>query len=140
MFVNHVAFVAAWLTFLAKMKDCEMYKVLPWLVLVIVGCGPSARPMPDAVEVSGSVNLAGAPVSDVILNLQPTGGGLPAVIEVKEGSFTAELTPGRYAYFFTEGKVPAAFKAIPTDYREASLEREQLVVSGQSTELIIEME
>jgi len=117
-----------------------MLKVLPWLVLVIVGCGPSARPVPDAVEVSGSVNLAGSPVSDVVLNLHPTSGGHPVVINVKEGSFTAEVTPGRYAYFFSEGKVPAAFKAIPSEYLEPSLDREELVISGQSTEVIIEME
>lgn len=118
-----------------------MRKLLPWLALAIIGCGGATIvPNPDPVDVSGSVTLSDKPVLDVVLNLQPTGAGLPAVIPVTDGKFTAKLIPGKYAYFITEGKSPASFKAIPKEFREASLDRDELEVNDDTTSLDIAMD
>lgn len=112
-----------------------MRKSLLLLALVAMGCGPNVSPNPEPTPISGKVTLGGKPVSGVMLNLQPTGpGSLPKIIAVNEGSFQAELNPGKYAYFFSRGPSAETFESIPADYKEASLDREIEVVAGEDLE------
>ncbi len=98
------------------------------LLGAIVGCGGvSVTPTAARVAVTGNVTLAGKPLTDVDLNLQPTGDGLPAVLKVKDGKFEAELVPGKYTYFLSQGSGPAGAKAIakvPVTFLQGSADRE----------------
>ena len=83
------------------------------LIGAISGCGGvSVTPTAARVAVTGTVTLAGQPLTDVDLNLQPTGDGLPAVVKVKDGKFEAELVPGKYTYFLSQASGPAGAKSI----------------------------
>ena len=101
-----------------------MRKISPLLGLVLVGCAGDPGRNPDPVEVTGSVRVAGKPVTDVVLNLQPTGAGGQAAVPVRNGEFKGTVVPGRYTYYFTEGRAPAAYRAIPEKYRAGSLDRQ----------------
>jgi hypothetical protein len=98
------------------------------LLGAIVGCGGvSVTPTAARVAVTGNVTLAGQPLTDVDLNLQPTGDGLPAVVKVKDGKFEAELVPGKYTYFLSQASGPAGAKAIakvPVTFLQGSADRE----------------
>ncbi len=109
------------------------------LLTMCLGCGGiSVTPTPEAVTISGEVTQDSKPVNDVKLNLQVTGDGLPAVIDVVDGKFTAEVVPGKYTFFITPGKSANSFKAIPEEYRAGSLDREYEVSEG--TELILALD
>ncbi len=100
------------------------------LLALVVGCGGSVTPTSEPVDISGEVKASGKPVSGVKLNLQPTGDGLPAVIDVTDGKFTVKAIPGKYTYFISAGKDAAALKSIPQKYLEGSLDRQHDVASG----------
>jgi hypothetical protein len=122
-----------------------MLKRLAALVLLaaaVVGCGQQTYTVSNPVPAKGKVTLAnGAPVKDVQLVLQPTGGGgMPTGAKVgPDGSFSTEVVPGKYAYYFIaipdaksageKQKSEAALKAIPAKYHEAHMDR-QISVSG----------
>lgn len=123
-----------------------MYRRL-WPVLaliVIVGLGCSREPVRNAepVQVTGSVKLKGAAVTGVVLNLQPTAPGAhPVSTPVTDGVFSALMTPGRYCYFITEGKSPAAIRAVPKEYLRPDIElRDEIVVEASSPTVEIDME
>jgi len=88
------------------------------------------------VNVSGSVTVGGQPVSNVILQFQPTGEGLPAPIPVTDGKYTATILPGQYAYFIGEGTDVKAFESVPAEFRAATLDR-QITVSSSTSSLDI---
>jgi hypothetical protein len=98
------------------------------LLGVIVGCGGvSVTPTAARVAVTGNVTLAGKPLTDVDLNLQPTGDGLPAVLKVKDGKFEAELVPGKYTFFLTQTSGPAgakSFAKVPANCQIGAADRE----------------
>ena len=71
-----------------------MRKLFPLAALVLVGCYSNPGTNPEPVDVSGKVTLAGKTVSDVFLNLQPTGSGTEARLPVKNGEFKGKLTAG----------------------------------------------
>ncbi len=109
------------------------------LVLASLGCGGvSVAPFSDPVDVTGKVTMSGKPLTDVKLNFQPTGDGLPAVVDVKGGAFTAKLTPGKYTYYMTPGKKEAAFKAIPEKYLAGSMDRQHEIAAGTTLELLLD--
>jgi hypothetical protein len=111
-----------------------MRKLFPLAALVLIGCSSDPGKNPEQVDVSGKVTLAGKAVSDVFLNLQPTGSGTEARLPVKNGEFKGKLTPGRYTYYITEdSKRPAAFQAIPEKYRAGSLDRQINIDEGSLT-------
>lgn len=97
--------------------------------LALAGCG-SVPPTEPEVEVMATVTKGGKPVSDVVINFQPTGLGLPKFIDVKDGQFLTTLVPGTYTYYFTAGKDKAAFEEIPKGYREGSMDRQIEVKTG----------
>jgi hypothetical protein len=100
------------------------------MAISLVGCG-AEPPTEPSIEVMATVTNGGKPVSDVVLNFQPTGLGMPKVVDVKDGAFLTTMTPGTYTYFFTPGPAKDAFEAIPEAYRAATLERQIEIKDGQ---------
>ena len=59
--------------------------VLLILFTAAVGCGGvDATPFSDPVSVTGHVQMAGKPATDIAINFQPTGDRLPAIVEIKD--------------------------------------------------------
>ena len=121
-----------------------MSRLWPLLVLASLSCfGCSGEPAknPDPVEVTGTLKLNGKPLSDVVLNLQPTKGGHPVITKVTDGKFKALITPASYCYYVTEGDKPEGIKAVPKEYREATLDlRDQVTVEPGASTLDIDLE
>lgn len=120
-----------------------MRKLMPLIGLALVGCGgidPGKNS--DPVEISGRITLAGGqPVSDVTLNLQPTGTGTQATLPVKNGEFKGTVTPGKYTYYFSEGPKgvkPAGFQVIPEKYRAGAMDRQIEIKAGSPLVLNLE--
>lgn len=61
-------------------------------LLVLGGCTSRAR---KTVAVMGTVNLDGKPLRDGLITLDGQDGIPPAVEMIKNGSFTAQITPGQ---------------------------------------------
>ena len=108
--------------------------------IILSGCGsitPAVNPSP--VAISGSVAQGGKPVSDLVLNLQPTGpGALPVTVALKNGQFEAEISPGRYTWYLSEGSEKSskkAFESVAESFRAGSLERQIDVSPGGRIEL-----
>lgn len=114
-----------------------MRKLLPLLAGVLIGCGDVGR-NPEPVAVSGSVTLMGKPVSDVTLNLQPTGRGGQAALPVKAGAFQGKVTPGRYTYYISQGAKAASFRAIPEKYHAGALDRQLDVAEGTTLSIALD--
>jgi hypothetical protein len=95
-------------------------------------------PTSDPVEISGEIKASGKAVTGVKLNLQPTGDGLPAVIDVNNGKFIAKVIPGKYTYFISPGKDPAAMKGIPGKYKSGAIDRQYDVASGTQLTLALD--
>jgi len=115
-----------------------MRKFIPLLAFVVVGCSTNPGSNPDPVEVRGTVNVSGKKITDVNLNLQPTGTGGQAIIAVKDGEFKGSAIPGKYTYYFTEGKNATAFATVPEKYRAGSLDRQIEVKAGASLALTLD--
>lgn len=107
------------------------------VALAIVGCDVKVETIPDPEPVSGRVTRASKPVSDVVLKFQPLGRGSEAAIPVKDGRFKGVVVPGLYTYYFAESSVPAAFDAIPKDYRQGSRER-TIEIDGEEIEIALD--
>lgn len=121
-----------------------MVRLLPLLALVVsvgMGCSGSPGKRPELVEKSGTLTLNGTPLSGVVLNLRPTTIECqPAEATVTDGKFTVAVIPGTYCFYITPGKVPAAYKGVPEEYREASLERDELIVDSGASSIDIKIE
>ena len=107
-------------------------------MLTSMGCGSAVIPTADPILVTGALTQSGKPVTGVKLNLQPTGNGLPAVVDVVDGEFSAEVVPGTYTYYVSPGKKANDFDAIPKDYHSGSMDRQFDVDDGTTLELEIE--
>jgi hypothetical protein len=121
-----------------------MVRFLPLLALVFsvcIGCSNSPGLRSEPVEKSGTLKLNGAPLNDVVLNLRPTTIDCqPAVATVTEGKFKISAIPGKYCVYITQGKLPASYKAVPEEYREPSLERDELVIDSGTSSIDINLE
>jgi hypothetical protein len=110
-----------------------MRKIVVMLALVLLGCGTDPGRTPDAVEISGEVTLKGKRLSVATLHLQPTGAGTEAVLPVKNGTFRAKVTPGRYTYYVTGAREP-----IPQPFRAGSLDRQTDIAAGSTLRVAME--
>jgi hypothetical protein len=121
-----------------SLKEIKVRLLSCVLLTLAVGCGASVTPTSQPVDISGEVKASGKPVSGVKLNLQPTGDGLPAVIDVQDGKFTAQVIPGKYTYFISAGKDAAALKKINEKYQSGSADRQYDVGSGTQLTLALD--
>lgn len=115
-----------------------MRKLLPVVALFIaVGCSKvDPGKNPEMSEITGTVALKGQPISDVILNLQPTGTGTMATIPVTQGKFKASVTPGKYTYFISETPRGAAvFAKVPKQYHAGSMDRQIDITAGMTLDI-----
>lgn len=114
----------------------KFHDAIPWLAISLVaiatfaGCADSGKPLGASSAFSGTLTAAdGAPVGNVMLNLQPLETGHPVLLEVDEqGNFKGEAVPGEYAYFIAKSAkkgaaAEAALKKIPAAFLEASMTR-----------------
>lgn len=104
-------------------------------IALLVGCGPKIVLNSEPTSVSGKLTVAGTPIGNVLLTLQPLETGHPVPIKVgSDGSFSSQVIPGKYAYFVTpmEDKAGAIDK-VPADFRQANLTRTVTVTAGQTT-------
>lgn len=106
--------------------------------LLVVGCGVNPGKNPDPVEISGKVTRGGRPITDVVLNLQPTGSGTQAMYPVVNGEFKGKATPGKYTYYFSQGRNPANFRGIPEKYQSGAMDRQVDISAGASLTLTID--
>lgn len=112
------------------------------LSAVLTGCGGTTPQASTEVQASGAVTTgSGAPVKDVELQFQATGGtGRQATFPLKaDGKFAGTMTAGQYTYFFNElpGKA-AAFAAIPAAFRQGSMDRQIEVKDGQPIDIKVQ--
>ncbi|RPH83838.1 MAG: hypothetical protein EHM77_01190 [Planctomycetaceae bacterium] len=129
----------------------KFHDALPWLAISLVaiaaciGCSDSPQPLGASSAFSGKLTTAdGAPVGNVLLNLQPLESGHPVLLEVDEqGNFKGEGVPGEYAYFVAKSaskgaSAEAALKKVPAEFLEANMTRK--VKLGESSELAITLQ
>lgn len=119
----------------------RLISLIALAILSCSGCSSEPRKNPDPVDVTGTVTYKGKPLTDVVLNLQPTGGGHPVAATVLDGKFKSLVTPGKYCYFITEGSSPAGLKNVPNEYREATLDlRDEIIVASETSTIDIELD
>jgi len=112
-----------------------MRVLLSLLVLFAAGCGGvDVSPNPEPVSVTVNVSMGGSPVDGLKFNFQPIEGGLPAVVEIKKGTFSSQVTPGTYTWFISGSESDLASKKIPANYLEGSMERKVTVKGGDTIE------
>jgi hypothetical protein len=108
--------------------------VLLLLACVFTGCAYNVPPMGDASSVAVKVTSGGAPVSGVVLMLQPLEDGHPAPCKLgADGTFEAKMVPGKYAFFVQKDGDDAAFSKINAKFHEADLGRTVTVKPGQTS-------
>ena len=112
-------------------------------LLLSVGCGSTATPMPAPTEIKGKVELnGGKPASGLVLNLYPLEGQQPRVIEVAEdGTFKGEAITGKYSYFVTKGSAKNSeqtLKLVNAKFYEADLARTIVVKAGEDIKVTLE--
>lgn len=112
------------------------------LVTCLVGCGPSIREMAAPSATQGKVTLKSQPFGDISLSLQPLTEGYPKTIQVAaDGTFQAELIPGKYVYSVgqaTSKTSEQALKKVDPKYYDTSMDRSVVVSAGE--ELIIALD
>ena len=104
--------------------------------LLMTGCSYTAPQMSAPVTVSGKVSAGGAPVSGCVLMLQPLEDGHVAPCELgADGTFQANLVPGKYAYFVQKGADANAtdLSKLNAKFLEADLGRTVTVAAGQTS-------
>jgi hypothetical protein len=129
----------------------KFHDAFPWLAISLValatciGCSDNAELLAPSSVFDGKLTSAdGAPVGNVILNLQPLEAGHPVLLEVDEqGKFKGEGVPGEYAYFIAKSAkkgaaAEAALKKVPAQFLEANMDRK--VKLGESSSLAITLQ
>ena len=111
------------------------------LFTAAVGCGGvNATPFSEPVSVTGNVQMAGKPATDIAINFQPTGDGLPAVVQVKDGKFEAQVTPGKYTWFVSKASSKTGertLSTVPAAFQQGSLDRQIEVTAPGPIEFVI---
>ncbi|MFM7834824.1 MAG: hypothetical protein ACKPJD_23755 [Planctomycetaceae bacterium] len=113
-----------------------MKRLCTLLLLTLVGCSQNlpVGTNPDPVNVSVNVTLGGAPVDGLKFNFQPVGDGLPAALDIKNGSASAPVTPGSYTWFISGTEKDLADKKIPEQYLEGAMDRKVDIKGGETIE------
>lgn len=122
-----------------------MWKYLTLLVVIgFTGCGVRVTPVADFVPIKGKVMAATGPVTEANIVLQPTKTGYMKTVPLKEdGSFSVDLIPGEYAYYFSptneqEPEALEAFQKIPAKFQQGDLKRTVTVQPGVDLDLKLE--
>lgn len=117
-----------------------MRKLFPLLVFVFaIGCSGTAPKAADMTEITGTVTMGGQPVSDVVLNLQPTGEGTIAAIPVQQGKIKAMVTPGKYTYYITETpKGKAVMAKLNPKYLAGAMDRQIDIAAGSTLNITLD--
>lgn len=96
------------------------------LICMSMGCSGHVERVGNPIAVKGTVTMKGKPLKDVSISLQPLEDGHMTQLHVKsDGSFEADVTPGKYAYSVhpsTQVKRDSRLQ-IPVEFRQASLTR-----------------
>lgn len=87
------------------------------------GCGPRIVAKSAPVDVTLKVSLAGKPVDNVSLTLQPLDNGGQAESKVTKGEWKCSVIPGKYTFYIDKGKSEADLNRVPESYRLGSRER-----------------
>ena len=110
------------------------YSLYALVLVSILGCGASPPGMKSTpIPVKGKVVLAGQPVRNVAISLQPLDAGHMKSLHVQaDGTFQGDMIPGKYAYSIvqvanTQGKSQGK---IPPQYLEPDLERTVQIDAG----------
>lgn len=122
-----------------------MFELRSGLLLILlsaaVGCGGvTATPFSEPVSITGNVQMAGKPATDIAINFQPTGDGLPAVVQVKDGKFEAQVTPGTYTWYVSKASSKTGEKSlskVPAAFQLGSMERQFEVTAAGPIEFVI---
>lgn len=122
-----------------------MFELRSGLLLILlsaaVGCGGvTATPFSEPVSVTGNVQMAGKPATDIAINFQPTGDGLPAVVQVKDGKFEAQVTPGKYTWYVSKASSKTGDKSlskVPATFQQGSMDREFEVTGPGPLDFVI---
>lgn len=105
------------------------------LLLCVLGCGGvDVSPNPEPVSVTVNVSMGGSPVDGLKFNFQPIEGGLPAVVDIKKGTLTSQVTPGTYTWYVSGSEQDLTSKKIPANYLEGSMERKVTIAGGETVE------
>jgi hypothetical protein len=111
-------------------------------IVGLVGCGSGVTLKSAPVRVSGKVSQSGRPVGGMVMVLQPLGDGHVKELPVhKDGTFSAELISGEYAYYVAKPAAPRAAQALnklSPQYFEADLSRTVNVESGQQLAIALD--
>jgi hypothetical protein len=115
--------------------------VLLILFTAAVGCGGvDATPFSDPVSVTGNVQMAGKPATDIAINFQPTGDGLPSIVQVKDGKFETQITPGKYTWYVSKASSKTGEKTlskVPAAFQQGSMDRQIEVTAPGPIEFVI---
>lgn len=117
--------------------------LLVLLLLMCVGCGSSATPLPAPVTVNGKLEMSdGKPIGNLLLTLHPMEGQQQAFIPVGEdGTFKVEAISGKYSYYVgksTAKNSEATLKKVNAKFLEADLNRSIVISAGQELKVVIE--
>ena len=124
-----------------------MVRTLTITLLALCGCGYETPAPGTPVDVTGRITLAGRPLRDVVVQLQPTGGtAQQAVLKIgPDGSFAGRVMAGRYSWYVAAPdasraeahKAVPVMKSVPPAYREASMERQVDITAGTHLDLVL---
>jgi hypothetical protein len=97
------------------------------LLLTLAGCNQNlpVGTNPEPVNVSVNVTVAGAPVDGLKFNFQPIGDGLPAVLDIKNGSAS-------YTWYISGSEKDLADRKIPEQYHEGAMDRKVDIKGGET--------
>ena len=113
-----------------------MKRLMTLLLAAVAGCSQNipVGTNPEPVNVSVNVTLGGAPVDGLKFNFQPVGDGLPAALDIKNGSASAPVTPGSYTWYISGSEKDLADKKIPEQYLEGAMDRKVDIKGGETIE------
>lgn len=91
--------------------------------ITCLGCGPRIIAKAEPVDVTLRVSMAGQPVDNVSLTLQPLDNGGQAESKVMRGEWKGSVIPGSYTFYIDKGKTEADLNKVPESFRIGSRDR-----------------